>query len=148
MLKNSEDSFPVEEDALSKWIALMQIVMKTDRRLLIQDGFPEKYTELVEKLCNVMDSEADEIISFSDEEGASAEADRLSAIATDLDELAELFPEHEDLLRRVSRQAERRSRSFQETGNRSHNSDQTKWTGQRSVSSSPALDLERLFSDL
>jgi len=148
MLKNSEDSFPVEEDVLSKWIALMQIVMKTDRRLLIQDGFPEKYTELIEKLCNVMDSEADEIISFSDEEGASAEADRLSAVATDLEELAELFPEHEVLLRRVSRQTERRSRSFQETGSRSHDSDQTKWTGQRSVSSSPALDLERLFSDL
>jgi hypothetical protein len=147
MLENTEGA-SLEEDVLSKWAKVIEIVLKTDRRMLIQDGYPEKYNDLIERLCEVVESEASESISFSNDEVMSSESERLAAIASDLDDLAPIFLPGEGSLRRASRHANRRSETLRENSKSNRDIDQSNWAKQRSVTASPAIDLERFFSDL
>src|SRR6185437_6788856 len=57
ILENADGAL-LDEEALSNWIAVIQIILKADRRLLIQDGFPERFDELIESLCNAVTVEA------------------------------------------------------------------------------------------
>lgn len=59
-----------------------------------------------------------------------------------------LMPHLEDALRRASRDASRRYGSLREEVRSSRDSEETSWAHQRSATSAPAIDLERLFSDL
>ena len=108
MLNNAEDE-TLSEDVLSRWIEVIQIALKTDRRLLLQDGFPERYDELVQKLCEVVKAEADATVSYSDDDVMSSEADRFAGIAMNLDEFMPHFPHLEDALRSASYDAHLRS---------------------------------------
>lgn len=147
ILENSEGAL-IEEDALSKWIAVLQIMLRTDRRLLIQNGFPDRYDELIESLCNAVTEEADASVTYPDDDVISSESDRFSSVSNDLDELVPLFPQLENMLQRASHDAHHRSRSLRESARRSRDSDQPSWANQRSAAAAPAIDLERLFSDL
>jgi hypothetical protein len=147
MLANAEDEV-LNEDTLSKWIEVVQIVLKTDRRLLLQDGFPEKYTELTEKLCEIVKEEADATVSFSDDDAMSSEADRFAGIAMSLDELLPYFPHSENKLRSASNHAYFRSARLRENARSSSDSDQPSWGKQRSTTAAHVIDLDRLFSDL
>jgi hypothetical protein len=142
------DATLLDEEALSKWIAVIQIVLKADRRLLIQDGFPDRYDELIETLCNAVTVEADTSVTFPDDDTASSESDRFSSISNDLDELIPYFSHLEDKLQRASSDAYTRSRSIRESVRSSSESNQPNWSSQRSVTATPVVDLERLFSDL
>jgi len=59
-----------------------------------------------------------------------------------------LMPHLEDALRRASRDASRRYGSLREEVRSSRDSEETSWAHQRGATSAPAIDLERLFSDL
>jgi hypothetical protein len=80
LLRNAGDAL-IEEEALSRWISVIQIMLKTDRRLLIQDGYPDRYDDLIETLCNAVKTEADSNSTYSDDEAMSGESDRFASIS-------------------------------------------------------------------
>ena len=147
ILDNAEQE-ELNDSTLSKWIEVMSIVLKTDRRLLLQDGFPDRHDELIDTLCDAVTEEADASVSYPDDDVVSSEADRFYSLSTHLDELIPLFPHLEDPLRRASRDAFRRHRNLRETVRSSRDSEEPSWAKQRSATSAPAIDLEQLFSDL
>ncbi len=147
ILENAEQE-ELNESALSKWIEVMSIVLKTDRRLLLQDGFPGRYDELIEALCDAVTEEAGASVTYLDDDVVSSEADRFYSISNHLDEMVPLFPLLEDALRRASREAYLRHGNLREKVRSSRDSAEPSWASQRSATSAPAIDLERLFSDL
>jgi len=147
ILTNAEQE-ELNESTLSKWIEVMSVVLKTDRRLLLQDGFPDRYDELIEALCEAVTEEADASVTYPDDEVVSSEADRFHSISMHLDELVSLFPHLEDALRRASRDAYHRHTSLRERVRTSRDTEEPSWAKQRSATSAPAIDLEQLFSDL
>jgi hypothetical protein len=146
-LENADHTL-LNEETLSKWIAVIQIMLRTDRRLLIQRSFPERYDEFIETLCNVVTQEADASVTYPDDDAISSESDWFSSISNDLDELTPHFRHLEDLLQGASRDAYLRSRSLRDMVRSRRDSEQPNLAHQRSATSNPALDLERLFSDL
>lgn len=60
ILENADEE-ELNESKISKWIEVMSIVLKTDQRLLLQDGFPDRYDKLIEALCDAVTEEADRI---------------------------------------------------------------------------------------
>jgi hypothetical protein len=147
MLDNAENE-ALTEDVLSRWIEVIQILLKSDRRLLLQDGFPEKYDDLILKLCEAVTAEADATVSYPDDDATSSEADRFAAISMNLHEISLHFPHLQDELRSASHDAELRSDRLKEAVRSSRDSDQPSWAKQRSTAAAEAIDLDRLFSDL
>jgi hypothetical protein len=147
MLDNAEGE-TLTEDVLSRWIEVIQIVLKSDRRLLLQDGFPEKYDELIQKLCEAVTAEADATVSYPDDDAVSSEADRFAGISMNLDEFSLHFPHLQDELRSASHDAHLRSARLKEAVRSARDSDQPSWVKQRSATAAEAIDLDRLFSDL
>jgi hypothetical protein len=147
MLENAENEF-INENVLSRWVRVIQFVLKTDRRLLIQSGFPEKYDELIEKLCEVVKAEAEASTFFSDDEEMSSEADRMASIGVDLDELISSFPHLDDGLRGAAGDAYLRSAHLRENSRSRKDNEEPIWAKQLSSAATPNIDLDRLFSDL
>jgi hypothetical protein len=147
MLDNAEGE-TLTEEVLSRWIEVIQIVLKSDRRLLLQDGFPEKYDELIQKLCEAVTEEADATVSYPDDDVTSSEADRFAGISMNLDEFSLHFPHLRDDLRSASHDANLRSARLKEAVRGARDSDQSSWVKQRSTTATEAIDLDRLFSDL
>jgi hypothetical protein len=147
MLGNAEGE-TLTEEVLSRWIEVIQIVLKSDRRLLLQDGFPEKYDELIQKLCEAVTAEADATISYPDDDVMSSEADRFAGISMNLDEFALHFPHLKDELRSASHDVHLRSARLKEAARGARDRDQPSWVKQRSTTAAEAIDLDRLFSDL
>jgi|GEM_PF-1295078 len=147
MLENAEVQV-ISESVLSTWIDVLKVVLQTDRRLLLQNGFPDKYDELISNLCEIVETETDAGVVYPDDEAESSEADRFDYIASDLRSLSDLFPHLRDELDRVSEQADRRARRLRENSRKDTGSDQPKWSKQGSASTGQSIDIERLFSDL
>jgi hypothetical protein len=148
MLEAAEDGEFIKEDLIADWTNTIKIMLKTDRRPLIQDGYPEKHIGLVERLCDLSRSEAYNTMTFTSEKEASAAAERLSTIGTNLDEMSEAFPEQESLLRRTSALAQERSESIKEIYNNDANPPEPRWAASSAIQKSDSVDVERLFSDL
>lgn len=143
----TNDDF-IEEDIISDWATILKIMLQTDRRPLIQEGYPDKYLLLVERLCELCRTEAHQLLSFSNEGEATSTADRLSTISTNLNELSEIFPQQESLLSQTSSLVERRSESIKEIySNDDQDSDQS-WSTPGLTQKTDVVDIERLFSDL
>ena len=144
--------FPIRrQDALhiSLTINVTQIVLKTDRRFLIQDGFPDRYDQLIETLCSVVTEEADASVHLSGwRDAMTSESDRFFSISNDLDELIPYFPHLDNSLRDASHAAFRQSTTLRENVRSGRDNEQPSGAIQRSSASSPVIDLERLFSDL
>ena len=147
MLANAEN-VPLNEDTLSRWIEVIQIALKTDRRLLLQDGFPERYDDLIRKLCELVEAEAGATVSYSDDEAMSGDADRFSAISERLDDFILYFPQLEAELQNASHDAHHRSVRLRKDSSKDRDGDQTSWAKQRSANAAAAIDLDLLFSDL
>jgi hypothetical protein len=146
MLANAEDE-PLNDDILSRWIEVIQVVIKTDRRLLLQDGFPERYEELIQKLCEIIKEQASASVSYTDDDEMSSEADRFATISMSIDDFAHSFPQLEDDLQNASHSAHHRSTRLRNASRSGRGNDQTILAG-RSTGTSVAIDLDRLFSDL
>jgi hypothetical protein len=148
MLEAAEDGELIKEDSIADWINIAKIMLKTDRRPLIQDGYPEKHIDLVERLCDLSRSEAYNTLTFTSEKEASAAAERLSTIGTNLDEISEVFPEQGSLLRRTSALAQERSESIKEIYNNDADTTAPSWAASSKIQKPDSVDVARLFSDL
>jgi hypothetical protein len=136
----------LDERTLSRWIAVVQIMLKTDRRILVQNGFPDRYDELIESLCNAVTEDADASVTYPDDDAISSDSDRFFSISTDLDELLPYFPHLENSLRTASSDAYHRYTSLRDRVR--DNDSEPSWSTKRSATAYPDIDLERLFSDL
>lgn len=147
ILQNSEKEV-IDENKVSKWTGVIQITLEADRRMLLQDGFPEKYNKLVQRLCEIVRMDAQGTAFDGDDDKMSSEADRFTEISSSLDELITCFPDLEDELRSVSYDAYRRADRLREAARGDQNAQIPGWGRQRSVTPAPVIDLDQLFSDL
>jgi hypothetical protein len=145
---DAEGDEPIEEDTISDWAATLKIMLQTDRRPLVQNGYPEKFILQVERLCELSRVEAHQAMTFTSAKEASTAAERLSAISTGLLELAEIFPDQQALLSKTALLAEERSDTIKEIYNDDGDDTESRWSTPSEIQKPNVIDIELLFSDL
>jgi hypothetical protein len=147
MLNKAEDGHLLNEETLADWAKVTGIVVKTDRRILYQDGYPSRYEALMEQLIDAARSES-ENVTASDDEVASSESDRLTSVAMGLRSLTSVFSTLESGFESAAWDVEMRASRIRADIRKTPDSDSPSWSSSRSVKADAAIALDRLFSDL
>ncbi len=140
-----EGTSRLDVSVVEHWARTVCVIAKSDRRLLIQSGFPDTYTSWIEKVCLLTEFEINGELPSGGEESESA-ISRMSDISGALKELVGVIPKLDNKLRRVFKNVEKRARTLQakyfwDDG------DTEDEAADESRRNQP-LDLARLFADL
>ncbi len=146
-LASVEEGYALEEDAIADWVSVLKLVADTDRRILIQDGFPERYKQRIERLCKAIKFVMGNPTTDGDE--LECEARYMRSFSSALDELQGLIPEVDDLIGDTSREASAQSDEYEERKREGEpSSEERDSPSEYRTATSPTMNLERLFSDL
>lgn len=94
--------FALDANEVQEWVRILNIVAKSDRRLLYQNGFPESIEAQIRKVCDLIQTEIDADYTPDTDDEISSEADRFRTFSKTLDELVGLISGTDALLEETS----------------------------------------------
>jgi hypothetical protein len=134
----------VDADDVSAWTRLVNVVGKSDRRLLYQRGFPDSIEAQMHKLCELIRGEIEAEYVPDDDDNIASEAERFRTLSRSLEELVGLVSGVDSQLEEVFSEAYRWSDALDEH-RRGYDEP---YDPEMSSIGDRALDIDRLFSDL
>jgi hypothetical protein len=140
----------LDSDAVSDWTTLLNIISKSDRRMLIQRGFPVEFASTFVALCSAIESELSGEMSLRGDEDFSSEISRLSEFSTAILELVGIIPSVDRGIKSTARKLKKRIADLEKKRSvlMSDNDRYIEASPQDDQRRSPPLDLTLLFSDL
>jgi hypothetical protein len=145
---SEEDGKALDGSVVADWATTVSVIARSDRRLLIQLGFPTAYSSRIEKLCSLVRKEIKDNPSIDDKDDFNSEFSRMTDLPEALRELVGLIPNLDVRLQATSKETEKwikrlqseLSAHYRDSESISENGDDSSWEHK--------LDLERLFADL
>ena len=133
-----------DADDVSEWARLIDVIAKSDRRLLYQRGFPDSIEAQIRKLCELIKGEIEADYVPDGDDYIASEAERFRTLSRSLEELVGLVPGVDALLEEVSGEAY----GWSDWLNEKLRGDDEPYDSEMSSIGNQALDIDRLFSDL